>query len=100
MGDEEENLLNLIPSKLITKRIILQIKRWDHGWGHLRRRQRGLHDQQGHGLSVDQGPRGDSLRGNVYQDQITFTIRCEPNKHVQTGTYHFTVDEDGSRVSI
>ena len=46
------------------------------------------------GLSVDPGTRDQPPRGNTYSDQITLTIRCEPNKHVQSGTYRFTVQDE------
>lgn len=49
---------------------------------------------RGTGISVDPGVSNDSPKGNTYADQITLTILCEPNKYVQSGTYHFTVQNE------
>ena len=48
--------------------------------------------------SQPSGTNEDAGTSTPLSDQITLTISCEPNKHVQTGTYHFTI-QDGYEVS-
>ena len=49
---------------------------------------------RGTGMSVDRGVGGGSSGGAAGTGQMTLIIRCEPNKHVQSGTYVFTVQDE------